>query len=119
MFNDQHYVDQWRLPEKFRKDWIRALKSDKYEQTQGALCEISDANSSYCALGVACKVLGYADEDLDGILGFSSEDKWNDIPNNLKDRDELTGMIVQMNDDEYLDFNRIADWIREATYSDE
>jgi len=119
MFNDQHYVDEWRLPKKFRTDWIHALKGGKYEQTQGALCDISDANSSYCALGVACKVLGYADEDLDGILGFSSEDIWKDIPNNLRDRDELTGMIVEMNDDECLDFNRIADWIREATYSDE
>ena len=119
MFNDQHYVDQWRLPEKFRENWIKALKSDKYEQTQGALCEISDANSSYCALGVACKVLGYADEDLDGVLGFSSEDMWNEIPMNLKDRDELCGMIVEMNDDECLDFNKIADWIEQATYPDE
>ena len=117
MYRDENYVDQWALPEKFRDDWIRALKSGKYEQTQGALCDISDANSSYCALGVACKVLGYADEDLDGLLGF--QDTWDDIPNNLRDRDELTGMIVEMNDDECLDFNRIADWIREATYSDE
>ena len=113
------YVDQWVLPKKFRQDWIEALESDKYEQTQGALCEISDARSSYCALGVACKVLGYADEDLDGVLGFSSETKWNEIPNNLKDRDELTGMIVQMNDDECFDFNKIADWIKQATHSDE
>ena len=112
------YVDQWRLPEKFRENWIKALKSDKYEQTQGALCEISDANSSYCALGVACKVLGYADEDLDGILGFSSETKWSDIPNNLKDRDALTGIIVEMNDDECFEFSAIADWIEQATYSD-
>ena len=119
MFNDQHYVDQWRLPEKFRENWIKALKSDKYEQTQGALCDISDAKSSYCALGVACKVLGYADEDLDGVLGFSSKDMWNKIPNNLKDKDELCGIIVEMNDDECLDFNKIAGWIEQATHSDE
>ena len=41
-----------------RRKWVEALRSDKYNQTMGALCRRIDDSFEYCCLGVACAISG-------------------------------------------------------------
>ena len=46
-------------PQEARRIWVEALRSGKYQQTQGRLArELEDGSIGYCCLGVACEVLG-------------------------------------------------------------
>lgn len=59
-------------PQEARRIWVEALRSGKYQQTQGRLVkQLEDGSIGYCCLGVACEVLG-AEKGLTrkGHIGF-------------------------------------------------
>lgn len=39
-----------------RKEWVKALKSGKYQQVEGYLCYREAGIDKYCCLGVACEL---------------------------------------------------------------
>jgi len=113
------YEDEFSLPEPFRSNWISALRKSHYNQGVGYLCQ-SDyhGNYSYCALGVACHVLGYENDEIDEQVRI--QDTWfstnKEMPRKLQDREEFAGIVMSMNDDELRTFEEIADWLETATY---
>jgi hypothetical protein len=99
--------------------WITALRSGKY--TQGI--HFLQTESGYCCLGVACKVL-IPNENLDLMfngkinggepLDQPSAPRWLKCIN--EDMRIRTGKsLINLNDDDKLTFNEIAD-ILEKTY---
>lgn len=48
-------VEDVRLPKGFKKKWITALLSDKFEQSTDYLFD--EYNNGYCCLGVACRII--------------------------------------------------------------
>ncbi len=49
-----------KLPIAFKKAWVKALRSGKYNQAVGSLREMMDDDGKigHCCLGVACEVVG-------------------------------------------------------------
>lgn len=95
-----------------KTEWINALKSGKYTQTNGVL---RDCNG-WCCLGVFCDVVGISiDEDLEypgcyagpnGEYDYPSKDVQNLISKDWDDIDKLSSM-----NDDGISFEQIADWI--------
>lgn len=121
-------------------DWTAALRSGKYEQGQGVLCD----GSAFCCLGVLAEEAGFkkvAHEEeaymeylfpTDEDAGDSFQRSETRIPRNLQrtiledlnlrikmpptedfDRDELHGRLMSMNDSGST-FAEIADYIDEV-----
>lgn len=115
--------------------WLAALRSGEYRQGEGALeivgTEDDRTASTFCCLGVACKVLGVpryettdgrapyygsyrdaanAPPELQAMLGLGSEDGRYTIPieDNYGDR-EFT--LIDHNDTDRYSFSHIADII--------
>lgn len=90
-----------KLPKKFKKDWIKALRSGDYSQGNGKLV---DSENNYCCLGVACRVAGYNNghikrssvEEINKNAYISNEFK--KIPKILKGGNSLTKKLADMND---------------------
>jgi hypothetical protein len=56
------------------KAWVAALRSGKYEQTEGILTQISaDGSVSHCCLGVACELAKNAGLSM---VVYDNEDEW-------------------------------------------
>ena len=131
----QRSKDKWEIPESFKKDWIKALKSGNYIQASGVLREDEEAGLDtvgYCCLGVACSVAGVENIDIHGewIDEFHEDGNthgdyqpFENIPTILKgcsDDSELVRILSEMNDAHTRDtsehkfsFVEIADWIDE------
>ena len=102
------------------KAWIAALRSGKYHQVDGQLCEVRGNQTFHCCLGVACRVM-----HKNGV----NIDMFNDGNNVLFDgemchlnnelRTELTitldeqEKLVRMNDEDRASFREIADFIED------
>lgn len=80
-----------------RDDWVRALRSGKYEQWRDQL--YAPGKTAFCCLGVLCEV----GERL-GAIGTFSEMLGDSISS-------APEALVRMNDKEGRDFHFIADWI--------
>jgi hypothetical protein len=95
------------------KKWINALRSGKYQQTQGALQDFD----GYCCLGVACKVLIPKNElklQANKLLKGFLPNYQSKAPEWLKqiDRDfqiETTKFLTTLNDNYDYSFDEIAD----------
>lgn len=120
-----------KLPEKFKKDWVEALRSGKYAQVHQTLRgyftddegnELEDFG--YCCLGVAC-VVNRPEQELDLGLDMPSEmlidheildvflqevPKPNTVAGN--DYEQLMFKLAAMNDGG-KSFAEIADYIEE------
>ena len=109
--------DKYSLPWRFKKSWIKALKSGYYTQGTGSLRQTdSDADPSYCCLGVACSVAGVKESEIKGEWISGYFDRYDEIPEALHgeaDGNELVEALAAMNDDSVYNysFNDIADWI--------
>lgn len=53
-----------KLPKKFLRKWVNALRSGKFKQGTGALK--NEFSNSYCCLGVACVLAGIPKKELVG-----------------------------------------------------
>lgn len=52
-------LETGKLPKKFKKDWLRALRSGKFLQATGGLkVKKEDGTIGYCCLGIAGEVAG-------------------------------------------------------------
>ena len=101
-----------QLPKKFKKTWIKALKSGKFEQADGALYD--ESKNGYCCLGVACKIAGVKKSKLiDGSFIQDNHRELSDIkiPKMLLGQNDLTSELADMNDSG-KSFKKIAKWIK-------
>lgn len=94
-FNKMLTSGEIKLPEKFKQEWLKALRSGDYKQG-GMLYEKLDGKDTYCCLGVAGKIAGLTNEELDrkGVYStscFMERDliKFNEV---------LPDMLVSHND---------------------
>lgn len=124
---------QYKLKPKVKKAWLEALRSGKFRQTTGYLCQMGGHGShpKYCCLGVLEKVYGNADnEALDGRsdlaydiaaeLDLTQLGALNSpVAYGKKTRDAYHGgweqakayTCAELNDDAGLTFKQIADII--------
>lgn len=97
-----------KLPIKFKKAWVKALRSGKYIQGQYYL-KIKASNSEevgYCCLGVACEVAKVKTRDYQYFISKSA----TKIPPILRGENDLTLKLSTFNDDG-LSFKWIAAYI--------
>lgn len=96
----------------FKQKWVAALRSGEYQQGEGFLLK----DDTYCCLGVACRVVGYSEEQIFNKQYIPPD--FDYLPNELKGVYLSTGepqneleILIKMNDQDYYDFNKIADYI--------
>ena len=110
-----------RINKKQMRQWIRALRSGKYSQSEGDL----QNTKGYCCLGVACKVLIPENKQikdkknrLEGALpaGQPFAPDWlKAINTDVKDQ---TGRSLSFqNDGKYMSFQQIADLLEKLYLS--
>ena len=115
---------KYSLPWRFKKAWIKALKSGDYIQGTGALKRSIDINNSeiaYCCLGVACAVAGVPEDEIDGEFIDDWRIRYESVPDVLQgvaEDNELAKVLSNMNDNcsndedrHRFSFTDIADWI--------
>jgi hypothetical protein len=102
------------MKKQLRDEWVKALRSGKYEQTTETL----EADGAYCCLGVLCIVAGLwipeDENDLDDDSGSYPELRALRDRCGLGDGHAATSLqtiLIKMNDAELLCFDEIADWI--------
>lgn len=96
---------KFKLPKAFAKKWLKALRGDKYKQTDGQLLSspesrLTMANSSFCCLGVAGHLCGYKLTQLEGA-GFLLENLFPNVPLELQgdsDNNTLVDVLSSLND---------------------
>ena len=105
---------QEKLPILFKKQWLKALRSGKYQQGKDNL---RSTDNKFCCLGVAAHVVGctcitgksYIENDSEyssKIRGISK------VPKILIGNGDIPGELADMND-RGTSFDDIADWIQE------
>lgn len=83
-----------KLPKKFKKDWVNALRSGKYKQGYRFLkCGIV-GETYHCCLGVACEIVG--DEIPTGATWIP--DNAYDVPEILHEKNDITESLAGLND---------------------
>lgn len=100
---------------KLKQDWIDALRSGKYRQGRGRLC---DDSSRYCCLGVLCAIQEPPDVSPDGTRTWDYNPGY--IPHRLSAglRTSHKMRLMKMNDNGGSSFTEIADWIERNVPSD-
>lgn len=109
-----------KLPPKFKKKYLEALRSGDYEQGKTFL--LNQELTHYCPLGVACKVAGVSNDTLNApLIRIGSNNKERDrklkrgVPKLLHGYWEATPIpnkIAGMSD-KGKSFEEIADYIEE------
>jgi len=100
-----------KLPKVFKQQWISALISGEYKQTEGTLKD----EHGYCCLGVACSVMKYHDRVISKHNSISL--KYDRIPLSLRgcwEDNLLVSHLVDMNDginQSKKSFKQIANFI--------
>jgi hypothetical protein len=93
---------KFKLPKAKKNKWIKALRSGKYEQGSGQLCEtMYNGDKYYCCLGVA-KQIRLCQERKGS---YNSLVSYNFIPA------EIQSKLTDMNDSKMWSFKKIATWI--------
>ncbi len=95
----------FKLPKAFATKWVEALRSGKYNQTEGQLVssaetELTFENTAFCCLGVAGVVCGYTLSELDSF-GFLFGDNYPKVPQEIQngpDHRTLVQVLSEMND---------------------
>ncbi len=120
------------MNKEIKEKWLKALRSGEYKQGRGYLRKESGDEDRYCCLGVLAKeCLGgeWVKKDSLGINfrqlsdsvwvyrdNFSGECRWGSFPKSVTDHLEIKDpewidYLTDMNDNRYMDFDQIADWI--------
>ena len=99
---------EYKLPKKFKDEWVSALRSGRYPQTDGVL----HSDCGYCAIGVGLASAGKV-KDINlfnetQVTGDMIE--IYDLPF-LDEEDPMLEWIIELNDNESYGFNEIAEWI--------
>jgi len=96
-------------------EWVAALRSGKYQQTQGTLTD----GVGFCCLGVACDVLnsdGWQREENVIFYSYSGYEAAQSLPPSVREQLEISIdlelHLIKMNDNGKT-FSEIADYIEE------
>lgn len=119
--HDFEITPEMKLPEPFKTNWLKDLRSGEYKQGQNRLLK----DNRYCCLGVACKTAGYSDKRLKYKNGSYSTAIFSDSGSFIKMRKvpaQLQGSCKNRTEDVVSDFlalnndlgythKQIADWV--------
>lgn len=105
----------FKLPKPFAEKWLIALRSGKYKQGRSHLVTYVASKPQYCAIGVALKISGLDDYDLQGSLSITEKiAKKTTVPHELTGhyrKNKLVAKLTELNDLKEASFHEIADWI--------
>lgn len=93
-----------------RARWVKALRSGEYGQTTGSLYR--SANDAYCCLGVLCEVAGL--NRLGNAKTLDRSTRFRPLRDALDLGSAKAGAqekLIDLNDEEFWSFKRIATWI--------
>lgn len=104
----------YKLDEVKKNNWIKALRSDVYEQCEGELCSLDD---NYCCLGVFLEV----NENLEKIninngIYYIDDDRRSYsalMPERIMPS-EIQGFFSDLNDNSDFTFKNIADVVEQV-----
>lgn len=96
-----------KLSDGFKRKWTEALRSGRYVQGGGTMYD--SLRASYDALGVAYKVAGVSDEEIEGRT-FPSGKSYRFLPLPLAKDNDLIKKITDFSD-RGLSFRWIASYI--------
>jgi hypothetical protein len=109
---------KYKLPKKFKDEWVSALRSDKYDQDEGFL--YNDCGY-FCALGVAFHAVSEIPLNcLENIATLEDVPyEYNKkVPDELSidvmvngGKNSLANQITYLNDNRSYSFKEIANWI--------
>lgn len=108
------------------REWLRALESGNFKQTQESLYNKIDGKSyGYCCLGVACQLNGFtkAKDDRSGMIvpdNIKLKERFipnSEVPNTFFEKEfnfkkGTTDACVDMNDSSRMTFKQIAKKLR-------
>lgn len=113
-----------KLDPKFKKKWVKALRSGKFKQARHTL---GNQDRGYCCLGVACSIAGVTDKQMAGKgMPYSLTKKLqkellaSGFPKTLLSNNSTINQLVELNDNGVTDshgrersktFKGIATWI--------
>ncbi len=115
-----------KMSQEIKEQWVRALRSGKYEQTNGILCEEKNGKEGFCCLGVLFDIaggeVGGEWKKFENVWGNARwhakvDDETNSgfVPIKFKQFVKLSqkaqNRLVELNDTNGKSFNEIADWI--------
>jgi len=107
-------IEYPKLPPVFKAKWLAALRSGDYIKGNNYLQRTLDNKTTYCCLGVACKIQ-HPKLDIESHYFIEDEIAKNakKVPKLLKgDRENsLIQKLAAMNDLEKHSFKQIANWI--------
>jgi len=115
----------YKLPREFGENWIKALRSGEYGQTRTQMRSTETPVACYCCLGVAAKILGLENEEMDEAVCLTDNPIFlTRYPNLVADLliksvseeegvKQLESKLMNLNDNRKLSFSQIADWIEE------
>lgn len=115
---DNHIERDGKLPKSFKKKWLKALRSGKYNQGTHALRTVTkECGTTYCCLGVACHVAGASGLKGKGWIGndnlFNIRIKSiNKVPTVLHGTTGIPSVLAYLNDHGKT-FEQIADVIEQ------
>jgi len=90
-----------------KKKWVKALLSDKYEQTIETLCD----GDSYCCLGVLCRVIEGQLPSVVDLLENGDGELDSKTLNFCQLSKDNQKKLVSLNDEKRLNFKQIAAYI--------
>ncbi len=100
-----------KLDRRYKKRWLKALRSGKYKQHRGELCNIEQ--TKFCCLGVGCKIVRGGSWD-EHTFTYAWESQTGVMPATLREKVGLSSAaedhLTEMND-AGKSFRAIADWI--------
>ena len=107
------------MDRRIKDEWIKALRSGKYQQCQRALRKFPGTH--YCCIGVLADIYSkevgeeWYENKAHGYFTFHDDSgnlsryilDWADIDSNIERK------LIKLNDDQGFSFDQIADWIEE------
>jgi hypothetical protein len=88
-----------KLPEKFKNDWLNALRSGKFKQNRAG--DLRTTENTYCCLGVACVVAGASgitDRQYVENINYKKIKSINKVPKILHGDSGLPDVLGRLND---------------------
>lgn len=113
--------DKNKLPESFKREWLKALRSGKYKQTTGTLCTQGKGEESlkgqFCVLGVAAHIGNVENFGYEGMIvaqGVEGGLKYTEnFPKILTGTGKIPCTLAEMNDDG-KSFKELANYIEKT-----
>jgi len=110
---------------KLKKQWLKALRSGKYNQGRANLVKSTETQIHHCCLGVLCDVLVQNGKDMTYVQEENSyegfmyskhnllmlDDLTSDLRKDIGISEEIQNKLIKMNDEYFCTFEEIADYI--------